>query len=70
MLDPDLLAEAETDASLRAIARCLREAAEQVEAAAASNATPGRKVDLTAGVLEWLGDRLDSLADWVPARHP
>ena len=66
MLDQDLLAEAQTDASLRAIAACLRRAAEEVEAAVASDATPGRKVDLAAGALEWLGDRLDSVADWVP----
>ena len=66
MPDDDLLAEAETDASLRAIAACLRRALEEVEAALNSDDTPLRKVARTAGALEDLGDSLDRCADWVP----
>ncbi len=62
----DLLAEAQTDACLRAIAACLRRAHEDVEAVLRSEDTPLTKVDRVAGILEQLGDLLESCADWVP----
>jgi hypothetical protein len=66
MQDQDLLLDAETDASLRTIAACLRWALEEVEASIAAEATPLAKVDRVAGVLEELGDRLESAIDWIP----
>jgi hypothetical protein len=67
--DDDLLAEADNDASLRAIADCLRRALLDVEAALASDDTPLTKVDRVGAALETLGDRLDNLADWLPAQR-
>ena len=65
-MDEDLLAELQTDASLRAIAACLRRALEDVEAVLQSDDTPLTKVDRVARILEELGDLLESCADWVP----
>ncbi len=66
MWDEDLRLEAETEASLRAIAACLRRALEDVEAALGPGATPLAKVDRAAAALEELGDNLESVVDWVP----
>jgi hypothetical protein len=66
LLDEDLLAEVQTDACLRAIAACLRRAQEDVEAVIQSQDTPLTKIDRVAGILEQLGDLLESCADWVP----
>jgi len=69
MVDDDLLIEMETDASLRAIAACLRRAQEDVESILNAAGTPLRKVDQVAGVLEELGDSLESCIDWAPRRR-
>ncbi len=67
MADLDRLIDTDTDDSLHAVAACLRQASLDVEAAIASGDTPLAKIDRVAQALEDLGNRLDNLADWIPA---